>query len=161
MWCVSMWLRWDSRDVIHMGRLHQSIKWRTVTWTCIVHASIISSPALDTSDWLSRHIISSFPDAPIALPSINVSTTGNNRHTVGPHNLPTSSTPLFSLLVAGGLQTQGNTLEISSCCSLWIDKVRAEEKTYIWVSVWWRTCGLKTKTEESPRKFTCLQVYLQ
>jgi hypothetical protein len=25
------------------------------------------------------------------------------------------------------------------CCLLWIDKVRAKDKTYIWVLVWWKT----------------------
>ena len=25
------------------------------------------------------------------------------------------------------------------CCLLWIDKTRAKDKTYIWVSVWWKT----------------------
>ncbi len=28
---------------------------------------------------------------------------------------------------------------IQSLCLLWIDEVKAKDKTYIWVSVWWKT----------------------
>jgi hypothetical protein len=34
------------------------------------------------------------------------------------------------------------------CCLLWIDKVRGKDKTYIWVSVWWKT---KNESEEFTR----------
>jgi hypothetical protein len=29
--------------------------------------------------------------------------------------------------------------DLEKCCLLWIDKTRAKDKIYIWVSVWWKT----------------------
>ena len=35
--------------------------------------------------------------------------------------------------------SEGPAMGLSSCCLLWIEKVRDKDKTYIWVSVWWKT----------------------
>ena len=42
----------------------------------------------------------------------------------------------------------GNPTKFFELCLLWIDKTRAKDKTYIWVSVRWKT---KTQVEESTR----------
>jgi hypothetical protein len=45
-------------------------------------------------------------------------------------------------------------------CLLWIDEVRAKDKTYIWVSVWWFTDErLKTKTTEESTHLTYTELF--
>ncbi len=49
--------------------------------------------------------------------------------------IPSHST----LCLIGSPLEQGCSLIFCIGCLLWIDKERVKEKTYIWVSVWWKT----------------------
>ena len=40
-------------------------------------------------------------------------------------------------------------VEESCCCLLWIDKARAKDKMYIWVSVWWKNESTRYFQENS------------
>ena len=82
----------------------------------------------ETLSWRSDIYHSSSPRGEI--PNIDETTTTPKPHTHPSHpEPPRPSTPSSSL---------GFTSS-SIVCLLWIDKVRAKDKTYIWVSVWWKT----------------------
>ena len=79
------WPRLVSLIVVHSVVVLHEVRWHeqpspssSQTSPFFVRASIIFWSAIDTSDWMSRHIISSFPDAPVApisLPSTRTPTT--------------------------------------------------------------------------------------
>ncbi len=49
------------------------------------------------------------------------------------------STVMFRKLNSWSCNCQPRSVRGLLVCLLWIDKTRAKDKTYIWVSVWWKT----------------------